>query len=73
MAIKRNETTGRIIAKRFTIRQLEKADENSDGYCLACGKKHHGIESDARKYTCESCKNPLVYGAGEIALMGLVK
>lgn len=28
-------------------------------------------EPDARKYVCESCGKPKVYGAAELAMMGL--
>ena len=42
------------------------------GFCLACGKAQSGVEPDARKYTCESCGVPKVYGAEELVLMGLV-
>lgn len=45
--------------------------ESSDGYCLACGAKAHGVEPDARKYVCESCSAAKVYGAEELILMGL--
>ena len=45
--------------------------DNNKGYCLACGKSQYGVEPDARKYTCESCAAPKVYGAEELVLMGL--
>jgi Zn finger protein HypA/HybF involved in hydrogenase expression len=47
-----------------------KASSNK-GYCLACGKLAHNVEPDARKYTCEKCGNPKVYGAEELLMMGL--
>lgn len=56
-----------------SIKTLERAI-NSDsgiGYCLACGKKAHNVEPDARKYTCASCGKEKVYGAEELAMMGL--
>ena len=46
--------------------------DNTSGYCLACGAKAHNVEPDARKYTCESCQAPKVFGAEELMLMGLV-
>lgn len=46
--------------------------ESCEGFCLACGKTQSGVEPDARKYTCESCGMPKVYGAGELVIMGLV-
>ena len=45
-------------------------DENT-GYCLACGEQADNIEPDARKYKCESCNMPKVYGSQELLLMGL--
>lgn len=46
----------------------------SDGYhgfCLACGEDQEGVEPDARKYVCEACKQPKVYGLEELIMMGL--
>ena len=59
--------------KRFDIADLEEADRDQAGFCVACGAYHEGIEPDARKYECEECGKHTVYGAGEIALMGLFK
>jgi transposase-like protein len=69
MSIKRNEA-GKIIAKKFTMKRLERAAANQEGFCLACGAAHDGIEPDARRYTCDSCGMNYVYGAEELALMG---
>jgi hypothetical protein len=44
------------------------ADDNS-GFCIACGDEAMGVEPDARKYTCESCGKPKVYGAEELLFM----
>lgn len=38
------------------------------GFCLSCGKEAGGCEPDARKYTCESCGAPEVYGASELLM-----
>lgn len=46
-------------------------DDNGLGFCLACGE-HQEAEPDARKYVCDSCGAAKVYGAAELALMGLV-
>ncbi len=40
------------------------------GFCTACGLDHYGIEPDARKYQCEECETPTVYGAPELLIMG---
>lgn len=43
------------------------------GFCLACGNDADGVEPDARRYTCESCDQPKVYGLEELLMMGLVR
>ena len=73
MNIRRNPTTGKIIAHRFTMEQIEAMDDDQGGFCLACGEEAYGVEPDSCKYKCEACDNPTVYGAQEIALMGLIK
>lgn len=50
---------------------LQELDADSMGFCLACGETAEGVEPDARRYTCECCGAPKVYGAAELALMGL--
>ena len=55
----------------FTIEQIMEADANYNGFCVACGDEAYNVEPDARKYTCESCGKKTVYGAQEIAMMGL--
>lgn len=47
-------------------------EEEGQGFCLACGEVQDGVESDATRYTCECCGEAKVYGAGELALMGLI-
>lgn len=64
--------SGKIIPKRFTLEQIEEADANSSGFCLACGSERDCCEPDARRYHCEECGMRHVYGAQEIMLMGLV-
>lgn len=41
------------------------------GFCLACGVEAEGVEPDGRKYECEHCHAPKVYGLEELAMMGL--
>ena len=56
-----------------SLKQLKNVVEGdaSSGYCLACGAKASGVEPDARKYECQKCKAPKVYGAEELLMMGL--
>ena len=43
--------------------------DDSIGFCLACGAEAMNVEPDARKYTCDVCGKPKVYGAQEILFM----
>lgn len=54
-------------------RDLQRAVQRDDntGFCLACGEEQTGIEPDARRATCEACGAKKVYGAEQLALMGL--
>jgi len=56
-----------------SLRELEQviSDEDSVGFCLACGESQSGVEPDGRKYVCDACHLPKVYGAEELVLMGL--
>ena len=47
------------------------ASENCEGFCLACGSDQFGVEPDARRYKCEACSKHKVFGAEELAIMGL--
>lgn len=42
---------------------------DNPGFCLACGEEAEGVEPDARRYVCESCGEPRVYGADELLVM----
>ena len=55
---------------RPSYRELEQMDEEELGFCLACGETQ-AAEPDACKYVCEGCGKSKVYGAAELALMGL--
>lgn len=72
MSIKRNPETGKIIAHRFTLEQIEEAADNMIGFCRACGAERECCEPDARRYPCEVCGLNHVYGAEELAIMGCV-
>ena len=55
-----------------SIEEAQEMDNNQQGFCLACGYVQDGCEPDAAKDECEACGEHKVYGAAEIALMGLV-
>jgi len=56
----------------FSIEQIEEAMESQSGFCTACGEESDCVEPDARRYECNNCGENRVYGAEELALMGLV-
>jgi hypothetical protein len=41
---------------------------DNPGFCLACGHEQGGCEPDARRYECEACGEPRVYGAEELLI-----
>ena len=55
-----------------TFKQIMDMSEYDEGFCINCGFVQDGCEPDARGYTCENCEHDTVYGAGELALMGIV-
>jgi hypothetical protein len=56
----------------FSIEEIEQADNEMQGFCIVCGHLQDGCEPDARKYQCDECGERRVYGAAELAIMGLV-
>lgn len=56
---------------RFTLEQIQEADDNQEGFCIECGAAREGCEPDARRYACDDCGKASVYGAQELVLMGL--
>ena len=52
-----------VTAVEATRRSLD-----NPGICICCGADAEGVEPDARKYECESCGEPGVYGAEELLL-----
>lgn len=55
------------------ISESELMSERTTGFCLACGNEADGVEPDARKYVCECCGQPKVYGLEELCVMGLLE
>ena len=41
-------------------------EEDSRGFCLACGERDFGIEPDGPEHVCESCGQSAVYAAEEL-------
>lgn len=54
-----------------TLETIQMCDDSNCGFCLACGDSDTPAEPDAVRYTCEACGAPKVYGAQELAIMGL--
>ncbi len=57
---------------RFTVEELEQADDWSEGFCLACRAPRECCEPDARAYKCDECGEHAVYGPHWIAICGLM-
>lgn len=47
--------------------------DDMTGWCLACGNEQEGVEQDARRYDCEACNAPKVFGLEQLMLMGLIQ
>ena len=58
---------------RFTVEELQQADDWSEGFCLACRAPRECCEPDASAYRCEECGEHAVYGPHWIAIAGLFK
>ena len=57
---------------RFTLEQIQEAEEHMLGYCTACGAERDCCEPDAQDYTCEACGEPAVYGPHWLVMADLV-
>jgi hypothetical protein len=66
----RSITLNKEMQMAITFNQLiEAAQDGTIGFCLACTAENYGVEPDARKYECEECGEPRVYGAEELLMM----
>jgi hypothetical protein len=63
-AIHPSVTVDRIVA---AVEQYNTTLDNP-GICISCGADADGCEPDARKYECEICGEPAVYGAEELLI-----
>lgn len=56
---------------KVTLDQIVEAVERDEmtGFCLACGEEAYNVEPDARRYPCDNCGAPRVYGAQELLFM----
>jgi hypothetical protein len=57
---------------RFTLEQIQQAEEHNLGYCTACGASRDCCESDAEDYPCEACGELAVYGPHWLLMAELV-
>ena len=67
--------TGRTFFRpEMTEAEIHQARDDYNGFCVYCGEEQFGgVEPDARKYECEACGQPGVYGYEELCLMGVVR
>jgi hypothetical protein len=42
--------------------------DGNKGLCIACGAEASGVEPDARRYVCDACEAPKVYGLEELLI-----
>lgn len=56
----------------FTLEQIQSADDDQAGFCLACGNEQFGCEPDAERYKCEACGERTVYGPHWYLMSGAV-
>lgn len=64
--------TGKYLTFQMTEDEFHDADNDYQGYCIACGAPRDECEPDARKYPCDNCEKNLVFGLQELLLMGFV-
>ena len=70
MKIDGREVHASVTAERIADAcEREMTSLDNPGICIACGEGADGREPDARKYICECCDLPAVYGAAELAMM----
>lgn len=58
------------ITPERVMEAVERSQTSLDnpGFCVACGADAEGVEPDARRYECEACGEPGVFGADELLL-----
>ena len=56
------------ITPERVMEAVERSQTSLDnpGFCVACGAEAEGVEPDARRYECEACREPGVFGADEL-------
>lgn len=60
---------GRPVHRKITPERVAQAVERSvtttdnPGFCINCGAEVEGVEPDAKRYKCQACEQPGVYGA----------
>ena len=58
---------------QITEAEYLELNENFGGFCIECRDEAYGVEPDARRYRCESCGAPAVYGVEELLIRGLIE
>ena len=63
-----------IYGQVMTEGEYRQCSEDYCGACVFCGEVTEGdCEPDARRYPCESCEEPGVYGLEELLIRGFVQ
>jgi hypothetical protein len=69
--IKQYKARSGVMMFKPSVQLIQQMDDDMQGFCLACGNVNDSVEPDAQRYECECCGEEKVYGASELALMGL--
>ncbi len=72
MTTQKYQTRSGATQLRPVMHESEYRQSDNEGFCLNCGESAYGVEPDARRYPCESCGQPKVYGLEELLMMGLL-
>lgn len=59
--------------RMFKVTEEQMLTDRDMGYCIYCGEEAYGVEPDARRYVCDACDKPGVYGLEELLMMGRVE
>lgn len=57
---------------KASLRLIKGIENDSEGFCLACGGTQSCVEPDAVRYECEACGEAKVYGPEYLVLLNLV-
>jgi hypothetical protein len=69
--IKKYTTRNGVERFKPSLSLLEELNDNSQGFCIACGEISDSVEPDASGYQCEHCGQNKVSGPATLAISGI--